>query len=112
MPSPFNPESVLVCLDQVKVACLRPCPTHGFHGVHPELPGVEYGDGFDLRSRTVESNSRHSRVEFSRNAEAMYFCGAERRRNDCCRWRAACPTYTQMLLGVLMNRGWNATISC
>lgn len=54
MSTPFDPEHVLVCFDQVEVACLCPCPTHGLQGVHPELPGVEYGDGVDLRSSTAK----------------------------------------------------------
>lgn len=91
MPSPFNAEPVLVCLDQIEVACLRPCPTYGFHGVHPELPRVEYGDGFDLRSSTV-GITHTVELQFSRNEHAQKLhiltCGAER----AC---SMCPTYTQ-----------------
>lgn len=86
MPAPLEPEDMLVGLDQVEVACLCPCPTHGLQGVHREFSGMEHGDSLVLRSGAVTSKT-DDRVEFvgSDTDHCTYgyacapkrFCGAE-----------------------------------
>lgn len=84
MPSPFGPEHVLVCLDQVEVACLCPYPTHSLQDVHPQLPGVEYGDGFYLRSSTV------CKVMHANSCDEVL-------KNDTCRLCSLCNHTSKLL---------------